>query len=73
MERSTSFKTSASENLLNQARIQYTFGDCQGGTPLVSQNVQAYAPVGVDIWVIDASGEIDLRWFKRVVGREVNR
>jgi hypothetical protein len=41
--------------------------------PLVSQNVQADAAVGVDVWVVDAGGEVDLRGLEGVVGREVDR
>jgi hypothetical protein len=40
---------------------------------LVSQNVQADAAVGVDVGVIDAGGEVDLRGLKWVVGREMDR
>jgi hypothetical protein len=39
---------------------------------LVSKNVEANAAVGVDVGVIDAGGEVDLRGLERVVGREVN-
>jgi hypothetical protein len=40
---------------------------------LVSQNVQTDAAVGVDVWVIDAGGEVDLRGLEGVVGGEVDR
>lgn len=47
------------------------FGDGQGWAPLVSQNVEAYATVGVDVWVVDARSEVDLGRLEWVVGREV--
>ena len=48
------------------------FGDGQRWAPLVSQNVQADAAVGVDVGVVDARGEVDLGRLERVVGREVD-
>lgn len=60
-------------NGLKHVQVENTFGDGQSGTPLVSQNVQAYASVGVDIWVIDASSEVYFWWFERIVGWEMNR
>jgi hypothetical protein len=48
-------------------------GDGQSRAPLVSQNVQADATVGVDVGVVDAGREVDLRWLEGVVGREVDR
>jgi hypothetical protein len=50
----------------------HTFGNSQGRAPLVSQNVETDAAVGVDVGVVDAGGEVDLRGLERVVGREVN-
>lgn len=49
-----------------------TFGDGQSRTPLVPQDIQADAAVGVDIRVVNASGEVDLGRLEWVVGREVN-
>jgi len=49
-----------------------TFGECESRTPLVSQNIQTDATVGVDVGVVDASGEVDLGGLEWVVGREVN-
>ena len=49
-----------------------TFGDGQSGAPLVSQDVQADAAVGVDVGVVDARGEVDLRRLERVVCGEVD-
>jgi len=48
-----------------------TFGNGQGGAPLVAQDVEAYATVRVDVWVVDTSGEVDLRRLERIVGRKV--
>ena len=50
-----------------------TFADGQSRAPLVSQNVQADAAVGVDVGVVDAGGEVDFRGLEGVVGREVDR
>ena len=52
--------------------IVRTFRDGKGRAPLVSQNIQANAAVGVDIWVVNASGEVDLGGFERIVGGKVN-
>lgn len=49
-----------------------TFRDRKGWTPLIPQNVQAYAAVRVDIWVIDAGREIDFWWLERIIGGKVN-
>lgn len=39
---------------------------------MVSQDVQADAAIGVDIGVVDASGEVNLWWLERVVRREMD-
>lgn len=49
----------------------YTFRDGQRGAPLVTEDVQAYATVGVDVWVIDAGSEVNLRRLERVVRRKM--
>ena len=49
-----------------------TFRNGQGWTPLVTQDIQANAAVGIDVWVVDAGGKIDFRGLERVVGREVD-
>jgi hypothetical protein len=41
-----------------------TFGDCEGGGPLVAENVETDATIGVDVWVIDSSGKIHLMLMK---------
>jgi len=51
---------------------QEHFGDGQSRTPLVSENVETDASVGVDVGVVDAGGEVDLRRLEGVVCREVN-
>jgi hypothetical protein len=57
----------------HRADGQKNFRDGQSRAPLVSQNVQADATVRVDVGVVDAGSEVDLRRLERVVGREVNR
>lgn len=49
-----------------------TFGDSQSRAPLVSKNVKADTAVGVDVGMVDAGGEVDLRGLEWVVGREVD-
>jgi hypothetical protein len=48
------------------------FRDCQSRAPLVTQDVETNASVGVDVGVVDASAEVDLGRLERVVGREVD-
>jgi hypothetical protein len=63
------------KELGGDARSRYsgrTFGDGQGGTPLITQNVQADAAVRVDVGVVDASCEVDLGRLEWVVGWEVD-
>lgn len=55
-----------------QQKFKHTFRHCQRGAPLVSENVEADAAVGVDVGVIDSGGEVDLGRLEGVVGREVN-
>lgn len=50
-----------------------TFGDCQGGRPLVPQDVETDGTVRVDVGVIDSRGEVDLWRLEGVVCREVYR
>lgn len=45
-------------------------GDCEGGAPLVLEDVEADAAVGVDIAVIDARREVHLQAKKRERERE---
>lgn len=45
---------------------------CQRRAPLVPKNIQAYAPIGVDVRMINPGCERDLRRLERVVSREVN-
>jgi hypothetical protein len=49
-----------------------TFRYCQSGAPLVAQNVQADAAIGVDVGVVDAGGEVDLGRLEGIVCREVD-
>jgi len=50
---------------------QKNFGYRQSRTPLVSQNVQTDAAIGVDIGMVDSSGEVNLWWLEGIVCREV--
>ena len=49
-----------------------TFADGQSRAPLIPQDVQTDAAVGVDVGVVDPCGEVDLRGLEGVVGREVD-
>ena len=52
--------------------ISHTFRYCQSWAPLVSQDIQADAAVRVDVGVVDAGGEVDLRRLEGIVCREVD-
>lgn len=52
--------------------VQHTFRDGQSRAPLVTQNIETDRSVGVDVWVINAGGEVDLWWFEWVVGWKVD-
>jgi hypothetical protein len=54
------------------AKTEHTFGHCQRRAPLVSENVEADAAVGVDVGVVDSRGEVDLGRLEGIVGREVD-
>lgn len=54
------------------SHIRRTFRDGQRRAPLVTQNIQADATIGVDVRMVDAGSEVDLGRLERVVGREVN-
>ena len=49
-----------------------TFGNGQSRAPLVPQDIQADAAVGVDIGMVDPSGEVDLGRLEGIVGREMD-
>jgi hypothetical protein len=52
--------------------MSQTFRDCQRWTPLIPQNVQADRSVGVDVWVVDAGGEVNLGRLEWVVCGKVD-
>ena len=49
-----------------------TLRDGERRAPLVPQNVQANGAVAVDVRVVDAGGEVDLRGLEGVVCGEVD-
>lgn len=49
-----------------------TFANGERWAPLVSQNVQTDTSVRVDVGVVNAGGEVDLRGLEGVVGWEVD-
>jgi hypothetical protein len=46
--------------------------DGQCGTPLILQNVQTNSSIRVDVAMVNASGEVNLGWFERIVRWEMN-
>ena len=50
----------------------HTLGDGQRGAPLVTQDVEADAAVGVDVGVVDPGCEVDLWGLEGVVRRELD-
>jgi len=54
------------------ANGQQNFGDCECRTPLVPQDVEADASVGVDIRMVNAGSEVDLWGLERIIGGEVD-
>ena len=53
-------------------RSRLTLGDCESGAPLIPQDVQTNAAVGVDVGVVDPGGEVDFGRLEGVVGGEVD-
>jgi hypothetical protein len=49
-----------------------TFRDRESRTPLIPQYIQADTSVAVDVGMVDAGGEVDLRRLERVVCGEVD-
>ena len=39
---------------------------------MILENIQANGPVGVDIWMVDSCGEVNLGWLEWVVSWEMN-
>ena len=56
----------------HRADGEQDFANSQCWTPLITQNVQADAAVGVDVGVVYASLEVDLGRLERVVCGEVD-
>jgi len=46
------------------------FGDGEGRTPVVFQDVETYHTGAVDVAVINSSSEGDFRWLEGIVGGE---
>lgn len=55
-----------------RADTQKNLTDSQRWTPLVFQNIKANTSVGIDVAMINACREVDLRWLKWIVSWEVN-
>ena len=50
----------------------HTLGNGERRAPLIPQDVQANRAVAVDVGVVDAGGEVDLRGLERVVCGKVD-
>jgi len=48
------------------------FANSQSRAPLITQNVQADASVGVDVRMIYSRGKVHLWWLERVIGWEMD-
>lgn len=51
---------------------QQHLGNSQSGAPLVLEDVEANAPVAVDVWMEHLGAECHLWWFERIIRREVD-
>lgn len=58
-------------NIGKQGWIRQTFWYSQGRAPLVSEDVQANAPVWVDVWMVDERSKVDLGWLEWIIGGEM--
>jgi len=54
------------------ANRQEYFRDGQSRAPLISENVETDASIGIDVGVVDAGSEVDFRRLERIVGRELD-
>jgi hypothetical protein len=61
-----------SERLKMMKLGELTFTNRQSRTPLVSQDIQTDASIGINVGVVDSCDEVDLWWLERVVGGEVD-
>ena len=50
-----------------------TFGDCEGGRPLIAENIETNTSVRVDVWMIDSCCEVDLQEHELVHGWQMTR
>lgn len=46
--------------------------DGESWWPLLLQDIKADGSIGVDVWMVDSRGEVDLRWLERIVCREMD-
>ena len=44
----------------------------KGRTPLILENIKTNTPIGVNVAVVDACGEVDLGGLEWIIGGEVN-
>ena len=39
---------------------------------MLLQDIKADGSIGVDVWMVDSRGEVDLGWLERIVSREMD-
>lgn len=49
-----------------------TFRHCQCWTPLILKDIQTYATIRIDIWMVYSCDEGNLWWLERIICGEVN-
>ena len=66
------WRSQVANRSIHEFQVQRTFRDCESRAPLVPQDVQTNTAIGVDVGVIDASGEVDLGRLEWVVRGKVD-
>ena len=66
------WRSQVANRIIQEFQVQRTFRDCESRAPLIPQDVQTDTAIGVDVGVIDASGEVDLGRLEWVVGGKVD-
>ena len=51
---------------------QQNLADRQGRTPLILEDIKTDTTIGINVTMIDTSGEVDLGWFEWIVSGEMD-
>lgn len=54
------------------ANTEQHLANCEGRTPLVLKDIKTDTPIGIDVAVVDACGEVHLGRLKGIISGEVN-